>query len=207
MSGASPDTPANTDPRNASAITLPHAADAAGAARAYLRRQANLRHPPILDDALILTSELERHPSRTPGRDPRHTTRAFGAHRRRHRHWPRAAPAGTPYSPPGQPHRTRPRHRRRISHPLGGHAATRQPRQGRVVHPRPALAAAATRLTSQRGTAITELAARSVRELATPWPAAAHAPPDNAAERESSDPTGRTGSPSRRARRRKDDLG
>ena len=58
MSGASPDTPANTDPRNASAITLPHAADAAGAARAYLRRQANLRHPPILDDALILTSEL-----------------------------------------------------------------------------------------------------------------------------------------------------
>ena len=58
MSGASPDTPANTDPRNASAITLPYAADAAGAARAYLRRQANLLHPPMLDDALILTSEL-----------------------------------------------------------------------------------------------------------------------------------------------------
>ena len=58
MSGASPDTPANTDPRTASAITLPYAADAAGAARAYLRRQANLLHPPMLDDALILTSEL-----------------------------------------------------------------------------------------------------------------------------------------------------
>ena len=58
MSGTWPDTPANTDPRNASAITLPYAADAAGAARAYLRRQANLLHPPMLDDALILTSEL-----------------------------------------------------------------------------------------------------------------------------------------------------
>jgi len=58
LSGASPDTPANTDPRTASAITLPYAADAAGAARAYLRRQANLLHPPMLDDALILTSEL-----------------------------------------------------------------------------------------------------------------------------------------------------
>ena len=58
MSGASPDTPANTDPRNASAITLPHAADAAAVARAYLRRQAHLLHPPTLDDALILTSEL-----------------------------------------------------------------------------------------------------------------------------------------------------
>jgi anti-sigma regulatory factor (Ser/Thr protein kinase) len=58
VSGASPDTPANTDPRNASAITLPHAAGAAGVARAYLRRQANLIHPPMLEDALILTSEL-----------------------------------------------------------------------------------------------------------------------------------------------------
>jgi len=67
--------------------------------------------------------------------------------------------------PPGQPHRTRPRHRRRISHPLGDHPAIRQPMQGRVVRPRPAPAATATRLTSQRRTAITELAARSAREL------------------------------------------
>ena len=58
MSGASPDTPGNIDPRTASAITLPHAAHAAGDARAYLRRRAKLLHPPMLDDALILTSEL-----------------------------------------------------------------------------------------------------------------------------------------------------
>ena len=58
MSGASPDIPGNPDPRTASAITLPHAAGAAGVARAYLRRQANLIHPPMLEDALILTSEL-----------------------------------------------------------------------------------------------------------------------------------------------------
>ena len=58
MSGASPDTPGNIDPRTASAITLPHAAHAAGDARAYLRRRAKLLHPPMLDDALLLTSEL-----------------------------------------------------------------------------------------------------------------------------------------------------
>jgi anti-sigma regulatory factor (Ser/Thr protein kinase) len=58
LSGASPDPPGSPDPRTASAITLPHAAGAAGVARAYLRRQANLIHPPTLQDALILTSEL-----------------------------------------------------------------------------------------------------------------------------------------------------
>ena len=121
MSGASPDTPANTDPRTASAITLPYAADAAGAARAYLRRQANLLHPPMLDDALILTSELVTNAIRH-GRpavtlaihlEPSALTVVVTDT------GPERPPAGTPYSPPGQPRRTRPRHRRRISHPLG----------------------------------------------------------------------------------------
>jgi len=58
LSGTSPDIPGNPDPRTPSAITLPHAAGAASIVRAYLRRQANLLHPPMLDDALILTSEL-----------------------------------------------------------------------------------------------------------------------------------------------------
>jgi anti-sigma regulatory factor (Ser/Thr protein kinase) len=58
LSGAPPDPPGNTDPRTASVITLPHTVHAAAAARAYLRRQANLLHPPTLHDALILTSEL-----------------------------------------------------------------------------------------------------------------------------------------------------
>ena len=58
MSGASPYPPGNTGPRSVSVITLPHTVHAAAAARAYLRRQANLLHPPTLHDALILTSEL-----------------------------------------------------------------------------------------------------------------------------------------------------
>ena len=58
MSGTSPDIPGNPDPRTPSAITLPHAAGAASIVRAYLRRQANRIHPPMLEDALILSSEL-----------------------------------------------------------------------------------------------------------------------------------------------------
>jgi hypothetical protein len=154
------------------------AGDPPGAARAYLRRQANLLHPPMLDDALILTSELVTNaihhgrPAVTLAvqLEPSALTVVVTD----------TGPAGTQYSPPGQPRRTRPRHRRRISHPLGGHAATRQPRQGRVVRPRSALAAAATRLTSQRGASRT-LGAGVGR---SPWPAASRAPPDNADERE-----------------------
>jgi hypothetical protein len=169
LSGASPDTPANTDPRTASAITLPYAADAAGAARAYLRRQANLLHPPMLDDALILTSELVTGPERPP-------------------------------LVPRSPHPDSPTGRGLVivdafSHPLGDHPATRQPRQGRVVRPRPAPAATATRLTSQRRTAITELAARSARQLGGhPSLPRLERRPITRLREKSSDPTERTGS-------------
>ena len=95
-----------------------------------------------------------------------------------------------------------------FSHPLGDHPATRQPRQGRVVGPRPAPAATATRLTSQRRTAITELAARSARQLGGhPSLPRLERRPITRLREKSSDPTERTGSPSRRAHRRKDDLG
>ena len=209
MSGASPDTPANTDPRTASAITLPYAADAAGGARAYLRRQANLLHPPMLDDALILTSELVTNAIRH-GRpavtlaihlEPSALTVVVTDT------GPERPPLVPSTPPPGQPHRTRPRHRRRISHPLGDHPATRQPREGRVVRPRPAPAATATRLTPQRRTAITELAARSARQLDDhPGLPRLERRPITRLREKSSDPTGRTGSPSRRAHRRKNDL-
>ena len=197
MSGASPDTPANTDPRNASAITLPYAADAAGAARAYLRRQANLLHPPMLDDALILTSELVTNAIRH-GR-PAVT---LAIHLEPSALTVVVTDTGPERPPlvPRSPHPDSPTGRGLVivdafSHPLGDHPATRQPRQGRVVRPRPAPAATATRLTSQRRTAITELAARSARELGDhPGLTRLERRPITRLREKSSDPTERTGS-------------
>ena len=197
MSGASPDTPANTDPRNASAITLPYAADAAGAARAYLRRQANLLHPPMLDDALILTSELVTNAIRH-GR-PAVT---LAIHLEPSALTVVVTDTGPERPPlvPRSPHPDSPTGRGLVivdafSHPLGDHPAIRQPRQGRVVRPRPAPAATATRLTSQRRTAITELAARSARQLGGhPSLPRLERRPITRLREKSSDPTERTGS-------------